>query len=484
MHPGRNRRRERINGGIRIADASDMDRRRFLCLASTGLLSARAAEPPPQLPGENLQRSMNLMAGSTGLKRNTVRILFYGQSITEGDWTRIVAERLRRQYPLTDFVFENRAIGGFYSERLVRTAEADLYPFYADLVIFHDYGSAGPIEEMIRKLRERTTADVLLATDHVAPLVGEKLDEETNPAKLKEPKQGDHDAAWRSFVFLPALAKKYKVELADVRTLWKKHIREEKASPSDFLYDDLHLNRRGNERMADIIFSHLKHRPDLARHFEDRRVRTFTVGEDVDWKNGKLVLPFVGNKVDLICRDGTIPEEKPAAIRIDGRKPSEFSELYAHSRTELLLPVSAKPPVLRVGNEKPLQVETWSIEVAGIEQKGKTFRFRVSGSLTGDDGAGEAGKRFVSNSGRVVIDALDFDLESAIYYSRDGSATSAAIQWKVLPFFADQFVRPKRNPFGDTVLVAAQGLVNGKHILEIAGGPETPLAAIRVHRPA
>ena len=471
---------------MRIAEAKGMDRRQFLYLASTGMFVANAAEPPPavHLPGANLQRSMNLMAGSTGLKRNTVRVLFYGQSITNADWTRIVSERLRRQYPLTDFVIENRAIGGFYSELLVRTAEADLYPYYADLVIFHDYGSAGPIEEMIRKLRERTTTDILIATDHIAPAFGEKVDEETDPAKLKEPKTGVLDAAWRSYVFLPELAKKYNLELVHVRDLWKKHLRENKASPSDLLYDELHLNRRGNELMADIICAHLKHRPDLAPHFEDRRVRTFVVGEDVDWKKGKLVLPFDGNKVDLICRDGFEPKETPAPIRIDGRKPSEFPELYGHSRANLIEPLSKIPPIYRIKNEKPLCVESWAADVTSIADNGLSFRFRVAGSVTGFDGAGESGRRFVSKSGRVVIEAEDINMVFSLLFANGAVPGEARIGWQVLPFFADEFIRPKRNPFGDTVVIAAQGLTNGKHVLEIAGGPETPLAAIRVYRPS
>jgi hypothetical protein len=478
--------RDGMNARPGIAEPIDMDRRRFLYLASAGMVAANAAEPPaaPKLHGANLQRSMNLMAGSTGLKRNTVRVLFYGQSITAADWTKIVAERLRRQYPLTDFIIENRAIGGFNSERLVRTAEADLYPFFADLVIFHNYGSAGPIDEMIRKLRERTVADILICTDHLAPNVGEKLAEETDPLKLREPKPEEHDAAWRSFVFLPALARKYGAELADVRTAWKQHLRDRKLGPSDFLIDDLHLNRRGNELMADIIGSHLRHRPDLAPHFEDRRVRTFVVGEDMDWKNGKLVLPFDGNKVDLICREGADANSKPATIHIDGKKPSDFAELYMHSRTEMNTPFSTVPPVLRVFNDKPLQVESWTIDVTGIQNRGEKFRFRLTGSLTGEDGIGESGKRFVSKSGRVVIEALDFGMGSGLLFSQDQDATTASIQWKVLTFFADEFVPPKRNPFGDTVVTAAQGLVNGRHVLEISGGPETPLAAIRVYRPS
>jgi len=43
--------------------------------------------PPAKFPdasgwGKNIQRTMRMLATSTAEKRNTVRILFYGQSIT------------------------------------------------------------------------------------------------------------------------------------------------------------------------------------------------------------------------------------------------------------------------------------------------------------------------------------------------------------------------------------------------------------------
>ena len=462
-----------------------------LGLALTSLPVAAAppgAFPPPKSLGPvekfgaNLQRSMTLMATSTGLKRNTVRILFYGQSITDSDWTRIVSERLRRQYPLVDFAIENRAIRGFSAEYLVKTAEADLYPFYPDLVIFHDYGEAGPYEDMIRRIRERTTADILIATDHVAPRVGEKMDEQTDPSKLREPKRGGHDAAWRSYAFLPPLAKKYGAELADVRIFWKQYIQDHKLTPSDLLFDDLHLNAHGNYLMAEIISSHLRHRPDLLADSGDDRVKTYTVGPEGDllWKDGKLVLPFEGNKVDLICKDGS---GSPASIRIDGKKPSEFPELYSATRTEML-GFRTVPVLLRVQNVKPHLIETWNMTITDIADEGKRFRFKLKGSVTGDDGEGESGKSFVSKSGRVAIGPDDFLMRTAAVWSRDRNGQAVELQWKVVPLFADAFVVPAaKNPFGDTVVIAAQGLPNAKHTLEITGSPDTPLAAIRVYRP-
>ncbi|MFO0804239.1 MAG: SGNH/GDSL hydrolase family protein [Gemmataceae bacterium] len=462
-----------------------------LLVLAAAVAAAPGEHPPPKTVGPvetfgvNVQRSMNLIAGSTGLKRNTVRVLFYGQSHIVSDWTRLLAERLRRQYPLVDFVIENRAICGYSSELLHKTAEADLYPFYPDLVVFHDYGEARFIEGMVRKLRELTTADIVILSDHVAPLVDGPPVEIEDLSRLKEPKPGDHDPVWRSYVFLPGLAKRYGLEFVDVRTLWKRYLGDFKLKPSDLLFDDLHLNANGNRLMVELVAAHLRHRPDLVPHFADP-VHTFSVGEDGDlqWKDGKLRLEFTGNKVELICREGGT-KSASAPIRIDGKKPSEFMELYWHGRTELNVPRSLHyPPVLRVRREAGLVSESWTMHVTAIDRVQKSFKFRVSGSLTGDDGAGESGARFVSRSRRIVLEPSDFHLFYSLNGSTNRDATEAVIQWKVMHLFTDEFAVPeKRNPFGETVVVAAQGLPNGKHVIEIAGGPETPLAAIRVYRP-
>ena len=81
--------------------------------------------PDPSGWGRNIQRTMRLLATSTAEQRNTVRILFYGQSITEQKWAKLVEEDLRRRFPHANLVVENRALGGFASQLLVKTAETD-----------------------------------------------------------------------------------------------------------------------------------------------------------------------------------------------------------------------------------------------------------------------------------------------------------------------------------------------------------------------
>ena len=64
----------------------------------------------------------------------------------------------------------------------ILTAEADLYPFQPDLVIFHVYGSHKKYEEIISQIRKQTTADILMATDHVTS--DHEMCEDTNPLRL------------------------------------------------------------------------------------------------------------------------------------------------------------------------------------------------------------------------------------------------------------------------------------------------------------
>lgn len=117
---------------------------------------AQAMEPNPS--AKYIQRTMKALAESTVENPAQVRVLFYGQSIVAQEWTKKVQKYLTEKYPTVQFTFQNNAIGGYTSERLVRTAESDLYPWYPDLLFFHVYGSTEKYEEIVRNVREKTTA--------------------------------------------------------------------------------------------------------------------------------------------------------------------------------------------------------------------------------------------------------------------------------------------------------------------------------------
>ena len=101
-----------------------------------------------------ISRTMERLERSTEANPETVRVLFYGQSIVAQGWgNKYLIPALKKRYPTVKFVAECRAIGGYQSPTLIKTAEADLYPFYPDLLFFHDYGDTKLYTEIVRRAR-------------------------------------------------------------------------------------------------------------------------------------------------------------------------------------------------------------------------------------------------------------------------------------------------------------------------------------------
>ncbi|MBN2127897.1 MAG: hypothetical protein JW741_00295 [Sedimentisphaerales bacterium] len=451
----------------------------LLALALFGVDATWAAsEYPPPVPaaddsqfGAKIQRTMQLLATSTPEHKNKVRILFYGQSITVQKWWRNVADDLRRRFPHTDLEIENRAIGGFSSQYLVRIAEHDLYTYYPDLLIFHVYGDHRRYEDIIRNTRRRTTAEILIWTDHLA--AGEKANE-----------AGEYvDEGWTAFMakWLLENASKYDCGTVDIRPEWKRYLKENRLTPPDLLRDGVHLNDHGCYLLAELIKRRLVYRPQLAAD-PNGMVRTCVVGRDVRWSSGKLTLDFTGNRVDVIAADAG--KHTPVQVFIDGKKPSAFPDAYAITRPSRIHNIW--PSVIRVSWEKPLILEDWTVRIAESDELGSKFRFEVVGSRTGPDGAGNSWERFVSRSGRVVIDPNDWHMERTCKYAKKPVPDGFEIKWKVVPMFVDEYEPPRvEDPAREYATTVIQGIDNTRHRLELVaetGGP-VPIRAIRVHKP-
>jgi hypothetical protein len=429
------------------------------------------AKDPSQF-GVGIQRTMTLLATSTPTHRNHVRVLFYGQSITEQQWSKQVAADLRKRFPNADLEIENRAIGGFASQMLIRPAEHDLYPFYPDLVIFHVFGANQQYEQIIKSIRTRTTAEVLMQNDRV----GAKW-----PSDHAEPNV-DKGQWWDNLMnhrFLPDIAKKYGCALCDIRGGWLDYLHANHYEPPQLLLKDgAHLNVQGNFVMAQLTERYLVYRPDLPDAEWKNFTHTYPV-TSADWKDGKLTIEFEGNRVDLLANaDGTTGS---ARILIDGKKPSEFPAAYRITRPQ---PGPWSPLfVSRVDHDEPLILEDWTLKVSNVSPDGKKWDFSVSGSVTGPDGSGHSDQPFKSNSGRVKIDAAAWF--RAFFPPLPEGYT---IHWKVLPMFFDTYTAPKiEDATKENAITIVQGIANGKHTLEIIAespGALPGIAAVRTYRPA
>jgi len=436
--------------------------------------------------GCGVQRTMALLEASTEENRANVKILFYGQSITKQEWSSVVGERLRVRYPTANLTIENLAIRGFPTQLLVKTAHADVYPLYPDLVIFHAYGSHRDYETIVKEIRTRTTAEILVQTDHFSR--DDDLDEYTNTWVVrfgeKIPGWNVHWKTWMNYSFLPTLAKYHGIGLIDVRNNWKEYLNNNNLKPSALLKDEVHLNERGCNVMANIVSSHLVYDQDhdLKTDFGTIEDHVLETSNESDRKSQSLCFRFDGNRVDLIMNQrDTIDLE----LRLDHAIPAEIPELYTFTRTSSL-PGTDWPALLRIQSNSLLQIEDWDLVLSDINDDLSNFGFRLVGSKTGFDGSGEKTTRFVSNSGRVVIDPEDWNVDYARKVSQIKLHEGHQVSWKVQPLFftgdGEGLVRPMRGE-GSVIITLAQGLRTGFHELVLSGVANDETVILRTYKP-
>lgn len=444
--------------------------------------SGQPIYPAPELPepsnlGLNLARSMKLLSQSTKQKRNTVRVLFYGQSITRDDWWKEVETDLKHRFHDADIITKNLAIGGFPAQRLVFTVERDLLSFYPDLIIFHVYGDHYKYQEIIHKMRSLTPADIAIQTDH--------FEAQTDPEKP--------DENWSKFMnelFLPRMAEKYQCELIDVRSSWRQYLLENNYHPSQLLRDSIHLNDQGNFLMAELVENYLRANPKAKDPWPER-VKTYKINQDVYYENGKFTLEFIGNRVEAIPSPSG---EAKAKILIDGKPPSEIPELYIFTRPNYTpkvdWPWDVSAPFRINWKKMPIE-EDWKITILNVEpqesaeSEALNFTFKLTGTKTGMDGVGSNQEVFISDSGRVVILPEHWWLKTAKGKSSP-IQPGYELKFRSQLLGTDIYQKPKFRGFDrESTVILAQGLKNGQHTLEIIPlePGKVPINAIRIYNP-
>lgn len=473
--------------------------------------------------GSRIQRTMTLLATSNERRRYPVKILVYGQSIMGGLKRSNLENTIRERFPYAVITYENRAIAGFSAGQLVRSSELDMYPFYPDLIIFRDGGASRiEFERMIADIRRYTTSDIMILTYHLTKFAG-KPGSEGYAARTK---RGDNDSDIIRYV-----AQKYNCELVDVRKEWEAYLIEHALDSEELLSDNVHMNEKGKPVFVDIIMRHFKLHSNIPNNWMDM-VRTYEVNRLADdgksdeitftgepWRfigaaaigenpSSALKLEFDGNRVDLIA--GYIKDRKmgTAEILIDGKPPSENPRLYTHTIPSKAHGANWQPAIRRITYKNAPLIEDWVLKITEISDNAKKITFEVHGSKTGYDGFGEFSAekypfhrfgdilpydgpepypdKFISNSGRVVIDHRDFKITWAQEYSGEKCPVGFETRWSVKPLFVDTYIAPViENSSYINLITLAKGLSNGKHTLEIIpnGDGIIPIERIIVHRP-
>ncbi|MDX2021605.1 MAG: hypothetical protein SF187_15280 [Deltaproteobacteria bacterium] len=439
------------------------------------------AKPLPVWSG--MSRTMNLLKSSTADKRNTVKILFYGQSITRQEWFVTVTDELKKQFPNADIQTWMLAAGGMAADRMRRASEHDVIPLYPDLIIYQNYGGYTDIDGILQDWRSRTTAEIIIQNWHLGS------------------DAGNAGVDRMSYLFIPDVARRLGAEFLDSRTAFKEYIAAKNLSNTGLTGDGIHLNAEGMTVMAKLHVDLFKNYPAATVTDPLAMVNTFEVGKDVKWNGGTLAFEFEGNRVDLIVSNGSMVAAEAATILVDGKKPSEFPGNYAFTRPNgdgknINKPEPGWPwtpgAVMRVDSMAARVVEDWTLKITN--RNGSNFSFTVEGSVTGPDGGGmvmgangtgTGTTSFVSNSKRVVIKPSDWQFEGAM---KEWNLATNQVVWKSIALSTDVFP-PKAVNASDSKIEYAvtlfQGLPNGKHKVEIKtkDGKSLPLASVRTFRP-
>lgn len=454
---------------------------------------------PMPVPAENevlfgarLSQSVTLLSTSCRERRWPVKILIYGQSITGSQiFTEQVSAYLKEKFPYADITLENRSIGGFGGDQLIRTALHDVYPTYPDLIIFHVYGGEahGELEQLFANIRRYTTADILLMNHHL--------------------NGNQKEIAGTSYRYLQYIANKYNCELVDISTEWVKYLSDNNMKPTDLLRDNVHPNRNGNWLLAQLIGRHIQCNtlfsspyPGMVQtcfatsafDINGSKQLSFTgkpwnivngvpVGES---RESGLKLTFYGNKVDLIAGQiaGTT-KTGSARILIDGKPVTARSMIYSITR-----PTHGSgtwfPSIRRISYQSPLIAEEWTMQIDKVNADSTVWYFKVSGSVTGYDGSGNSSAPFVSKSGRVVIDPSDYMFAQIKKIFKTSTPAGFKVYWSVVPLFQCIYQSPViSDKAGMVKTTLVQGLENGPHTLELVpvGDGPVPVEAFEIHRP-
>lgn len=423
--------------------------------------------PTPSAPLTELAQLQRFLALATRPSPDEppIRVLFYGQSIIDQWWSR-VADLLRGRFPDRPWLIENRALGGHAAPFLLKTAEADVYRFQPDLLVFHDHDIGGRWESyatFLQRVRERTCADILIVGNHLAGW--DVLDEDSRTNSLPIELWPGHAAV--DYVYLPAFADSVGACRADIRTPWKRYLREHALDPAVLRADHVHLNAAGVEFVVRLLAAYLEPRvfTPPVDPYACERVRRIRL-------EGRPELTFTGNRVLLAATGGP----SRVACFVDGRPPSQRPELFQHGRATAW-PQTWLPALLKVEAASLPTEEEWTLTVEELLDE-RTFSFRVRGSVTGDDGRGRTDEDFVSTSGRVVIRRTDWYWEAYL----GGLSPGFQVRWTTRFWGSDH---AEAKGFWQWVEVA-NGLEDGLHTLtlELLDGRIEDFPEVVVYHPA
>ena len=439
---------------------------------------------------QKIARTLEIIRTSTPTNRKVLKVLFYGQSITRSGWHNAVVEHWREKYPNTVFVVENRALGGFTSQNLVRTTEQDTAAFYPDLIIFHDYGDHRAYEEILRMFHSLTAADVILQTDHGDGLPDPPCAEGLQLELHRKPGCAGvlwvHQRLWHdemSYHKIPAFGKKYGMAVEPQRKWWRDYLLQMGIEPQSMLMaDGLHPNEKGKELIADFFNRYFD---NLVEQWNGQTGKNVvSIRADATRRSGEMeAVNFDGSRLELLTNQ---PLAVWPSVTIDERSPKDIDGCYQVTRATPLKSVPDWPTLRRITLLHDHTAQDWTATITSITPDQKSADFTVSGSLTGDEGNGTSLRKYVAKSGRLSIDGDDWMFERGFLLKHIPLQVPAEVHWSVVYICGgNPEVIDQGNGMTQYRYVLGAGLSNAKHTAELSFPPHdlTDAVEFRAYKP-
>jgi len=440
---------------------------------------------------QKIARTLEIIRTSTPTNHKVLKVLFYGQSITRSGWHNAVVAHWHEKYPNTVFVVENRALGGFAAQHLVRTTEQDIAAFYPDLIIFHVYGDHHAYEKILRMFRSLTAADVILQTDHgdglPDPLCAEGLQ---IPLHRKPGCAGVlwvHQRLWReemSYHKIPAFANEYGMAVEPQLKWWRDYLLKNQVDPQSLLMaDGLHPNEKGNELIARFFNRYFD---NLVEHWNgETKQNVVSIPADAaKQSDGMETVTFNGSRLELLSNQ---PLAVWPLVTIDEQSPKDIDGCYQVTRASPLKSVPDWPTLRRITLLHDHTAADWTATITNITPDQKSADFMVRASATGDEGSGNSLRKYVSKSGQLSIDGEDWMFEWAYDLKHIPMQVPTEVHWSVQNICGGKpEVIDRGNGMTQYRYVIGAGLYNGKHTAELLSPPNDLADAVefRAYKPS
>jgi hypothetical protein len=347
-------------------------------------------------------------------------------------------------------------------------------PDQPDVVLLYNFGRPEELEKLIVELRRRTTADVLVGTLHWC-----------QPHKKQWP-DPDLACSHQDIGAMRAMCRRYGVELVENRRELTEYMLANNLTIDDMLGDSVHETRFAADCTVQNIARHF-HATEPGGDKTDARERRVEVASDAvtlegDWTaaadgaarqttSGALTLEFVGNRVELIGH--TNAGGGTANVLIDG-KPADGLPVFYVSYVQPGKDNALHPPMpprdraphrVDLGPAEKVVPQPWKITMTSNQGD-----YRLVGSVTGTDGAGNAFEPFTSASGQIVIDP-------AFWRAAETNRTGDTFTFDVYrPTTAEvDFAPPAGEQPAKFRLALAANLANGRHVLKLMAAGDGPV---------